>query len=199
MIDDEALVNLRVVQPSDAEIVKTVTDLPRKSWTAWLAYPKEARSLPQPLLDNQTGRKLKATNPNLLAAENAGLLFPAFSPGHDVYATHLAEPLCLPSGIIITRDNCLFSETFRTPKSFLQPDVYVPRNGLRHVTGTGNFDVLNSAPKQNWERLTGWSFFLDGDHFGSFGHMLGEILTRLWYFIISGADAGDFNFICGHG
>ena len=83
MIDDEALVNLRVVQPSDAEIVKTVTDLPRKSWTAWLAYPKEARSLPQPLLDNQTGRKLKATNPNLLAAENAGLLFPAFSPGHE--------------------------------------------------------------------------------------------------------------------
>jgi capsular polysaccharide biosynthesis protein len=184
MTTSRSMTNLKMLSPTALPDCKSLDELHRCRLGVYKAADAVSEVLGAPNIIDVQKRKLIPAEPNFLTDNSTP--FPSHSPGHPLYLSKLPEALCTKGGIIITSDNLLFSESFR----------HLTRARFRTGIACVSVDKFSITQKPvDCATVYGKSLFLDGEHFGEFGHFSAEILTRLW--VNNLIDLGEFKFICG--
>lgn len=154
-----------LLRPTDLTEKPSISDVVSEPNSYFLAEASETVTASQPDVRNISGHAIQPTAPVFvpLADDN---LFPAITRCPPVFVSHLKDAICHGDGII-TQDNLVFSETFRSGVG--RGHTKLTRAHLSLHSEGSTLPVVEEP-----------TLYLDGEHFAGFGHFLGEVFSRLW-------------------
>lgn len=158
-------ISKHLLRPTDLTEKSSISDVVSEPNSYFLAEESETVTASQPDVRNISGHAIQPTDPVFmpLADDN---LFPAITRCPPVFVSHLKDAICHGDGII-TQDNLVFSETFRSGVGRGHTKL-TPSHLSLHSEGS-TLPVIEEP-----------TLYLDGEHFAGFGHFLGEVFSRLW-------------------